>query len=222
MTAERQVERSCFGTWRLVGTPAAICSTVMPSQAANLDLHGAWESADGSSSARVLWVLLLHRRQAPPAGGLQPAPPWGQERPLLLLLLADLSPDAVAAAARCVPAALHQGATAVVLLHRMWLRLISRLGTPRPLQQLPVQGRVRLRHHEGLHRGLHGLGRPRLRHVPILNTPAHACELGPNELDALLHDAAAMTVQPCSQRGRSGAALRPRETWGAARLPAPG
>ena len=51
---------------------------------------------------------------------------------------------------------------------------------------------------------------------------AHACGLGPNELDALLHDTAAMMVRLCGLRGRGGAALRPRETWGAARQPGPG
>ena len=171
---------------------------------------------------RRLGVLLRHGSQAPPAGGQLPASPGGHKRPVLLLLLADLRPGAVVAAARCEPAALQQGAAAIVLLHPRRRRLLGWLGTPRLLPELLVRGRLLQRHHWGRYRRLHGRGGPRLEQVPILCAPAHSCKLGANELNARLHDATAMALQPGCQRSRCGAALCASEAWGAARLPSPG
>ena len=96
---------------------------------------------------RRLGILLRHGVQAPPAGGQLPASPGGHKRPVLLLLLANLRPDAVVAAARCEPAALQQGAAAIVLLHPRRRRLLSWLGTPRLLPELLVRGRLLQLHH---------------------------------------------------------------------------
>ena len=95
---------------------------------------------------RRLGILLRHGAQAPPAGGQLPASPGGHKRPVLLLL-ADLHPDAVVAAARCEPAALQQGAATIALLRPRRLRLFGWLGTPRLLPKLLVRGRLLQLHH---------------------------------------------------------------------------